>query len=85
MLAVHGGLLGVYDEVAEAVVAVELLHGVVDLSVAVAVHVGARLDVQSEEMEDALKVVSTGRSASPAPGAHRAYKGFTRCRLRQNI
>lgn len=43
MLAVHGGLLGVYDEVAEAVFVVEVLHAVVDFSVAVAVHVGVRL------------------------------------------
>lgn len=44
MLAVPGRFLAVYDEVAEAVFVVELLHAVVDLSVAVAVHVGGRGD-----------------------------------------
>lgn len=43
-MALHGGLLAVYDEVAEAVVAVELVHGVADFSVAVIVHVDALSD-----------------------------------------
>lgn len=43
VFAVRGGLFGVYDEAVEAVAAAELLHRVVDLSVAVGVHVGAEL------------------------------------------
>lgn len=50
-------MLGVYDEAAEAVVAVEVLHGVNDFSVAVAVHVeslrgsGGRLMDDREVLE----------------------------------
>lgn len=62
VLAVRGGLLGVYDEAAEAVVAAELLHRVVHLSVTVAVHVGAELWKKTEterRKEDETRVCSS--------------------------
>lgn len=69
-----GGLLGVYDEVAEAVVEVEVLHGVADFSIAVGVHVAAERDGSEGQTGGILRLRLLGAAAwMTAPRTHSFY------------
>lgn len=77
MLALDGGLLAVYEEAAEAVAAVEVVHGVAGVAVAVTVHVGF---VEEGELRDDREALDgeVREAGVWLPSEPRVYKACTR-------